>query len=75
MLQASEFEFRHQTLVHPVIVGLAALTYLIDPEGIGWRLSKIVQLFIPRNAWFSVTLLFSLALELSKHACSGGLLG
>ena len=39
-LKASEFEYRHQRLVHQVIVGISVLMYLIDPEDVVWRFVK-----------------------------------
>lgn len=40
LLKATEFEYRHQTLVHQLIIGAAFLTYLVDREDIVWRLVK-----------------------------------
>jgi len=37
---ATEFEYRHQTLVHQLIVGAAFLTYLIDRDDVVWRFVK-----------------------------------
>jgi hypothetical protein len=39
-MNASDFEYRHQTLVHQLIVGAAFLTYLIDREDVVWRFVK-----------------------------------
>ena len=39
-MQVTDFEYRHQTLVHQLIVGAAFLTYLIQPDDIVWRLVK-----------------------------------
>jgi hypothetical protein len=36
-MQASEFEYRHQTLIHQLLVAVAVLTYLIDRDDIVWR--------------------------------------
>jgi len=36
-MKATEFEYRHQTLVHQLIVGAAALTYVFGREDIVWR--------------------------------------
>ena len=36
----TDFEYRHQTLIHQLIVGAAFLTYLIDREDVVWRLAK-----------------------------------
>lgn len=37
---ASDFEFRHQRLIHNLIVAVAVLTYLIQPDDIVWRFVK-----------------------------------
>ena len=50
-MKATDFEYRHQTLVHQLIVGAAFLTYLIDRDDIVWRLVK-------RNTSQSRTLFF-----------------
>jgi hypothetical protein len=39
-MQATDFEYRHQTLVHQLLVGAAFLTYLIQTDDIVWRLVK-----------------------------------
>ena len=39
-MKATEFEYRHQTLVHQCIVGAAFLTYLIDRDDVVWRFVK-----------------------------------
>lgn len=39
-MAASDFEFRHQRLIHNLIVAAAVLTYLIQPDDIVWRLVK-----------------------------------
>lgn len=36
-MRATNFEYRHQTLVHQLMVGAGFLTYLIDPDDIVWR--------------------------------------
>jgi hypothetical protein len=36
LTKAADFEYRHQTLIHPVIVTIAFLTYLIDRVDIVW---------------------------------------
>jgi len=40
VLNATGFEYRHQTLVHQLIVAAAFATYLVDREDIVWRLVK-----------------------------------
>ena len=39
-MKATDFEYRHQTLLHQLIVGAAFLTYLIDREDVVWRFVK-----------------------------------
>jgi len=39
-MKATDFECRHQMLVHQFIVGAAFLTYLVDREDIVWRFVK-----------------------------------
>jgi hypothetical protein len=36
-MKATEFEFRHQTLLHLLVVGAAFLTYLVNPVDIVWE--------------------------------------
>jgi len=35
-MKATEFEFRHQTLFHLIVVGAAFFTYVVDPVDIVW---------------------------------------
>jgi hypothetical protein len=39
-MKATDFEYRHQTLVHQFIVAAAFLTYFVDREDIIWRFVK-----------------------------------
>ena len=39
-MRATDFEYRHQTLVHQLIVGAAFATYVVDREDIVWRFVK-----------------------------------
>jgi hypothetical protein len=39
-MKASDFESRHQTLVHQFVVAAGFLTYLLDRDDIVWRLVK-----------------------------------
>ncbi len=39
-MRATDFEYRHQLLLHELIVGAAVLTYLVDRDDIVWRLIK-----------------------------------
>ncbi len=39
-MRATDFEYRHQTLVHLLIVAISFLTYLIDRDDIVWALVR-----------------------------------
>lgn len=39
-MKATDFEYRHQRLIHNLIVAAAVLTYLIQPDDIVWRFVK-----------------------------------
>src|SRR5215472_5207047 len=39
-MQVTDFEYRHPTLVHQLIVGAAFLTYLLQPDDIVWWFVK-----------------------------------
>jgi hypothetical protein len=39
-MKATDFEYRHQTLVHQFIVAAAFLTYFVEGEDIVWRFVK-----------------------------------
>jgi hypothetical protein len=39
-MKATDFDYRHQTLVHQFIVAAAFLTYFVDREDIVWRFVK-----------------------------------
>ena len=39
-MAATEFEYRHRTLIHLIIVGVAFGTYLITPDDVVWALVK-----------------------------------
>lgn len=36
-MKATDFEYRHQTLLHQLLILVGVLTYLIDPDDIVWR--------------------------------------
>jgi hypothetical protein len=40
MVKATSFEYRHQTVLHVLLVGLALATYLIYPDDIVWALVR-----------------------------------
>jgi hypothetical protein len=40
-MRATDFEYRHQTLLHLLTVGLAFLTYVVAPDDIVWALVKL----------------------------------
>ena len=39
-MRTSSFEYRHQLLLHMLLVGLASLTYAIDPLNVVWALVR-----------------------------------
>lgn len=39
-MRATDFEYRHQTLLHLLVVGLAFLTYAFQPDDIVWALVR-----------------------------------
>lgn len=39
-MKATRFEYRHQVLLHLLLVGLALLTYVISPDDIVWALVR-----------------------------------
>ncbi len=39
-MRATDFEYRHRTLLHLLVVGLAFLTYLFEPDDIVWALVR-----------------------------------
>ena len=58
-VKATRFEFRHQTLLHLLVVGLAFITYLFAPDDIVWlivRNSTHVHLY--ERALFALAALF-----------------
>ena len=40
-MKATDFEYRHQWLLHELILGVAILTYLVDRDDIIWRFVKL----------------------------------
>ena len=39
-MRATDFEYRRQTLLHLIVVGLAFLTYAFQPDDVVWALVK-----------------------------------
>ncbi len=62
-MKATDFEYRHQLLLHELIVGAALLTYLVDREDIVWRYIKSSDHAILLEHWlFAITtLLFGIS--------------
>ena len=69
-MKATDFEYRHQLLLHELILGAAVLTYLVDRDDIIWRFIKMSPAARPlERALFAVaTLLFGIAAWLCTHA-------
>jgi hypothetical protein len=40
-MQATDFEYRHQTLLHLLLVGLAVSAYFLNPDDIVWALVRV----------------------------------
>ena len=62
-MKATDFEYRHQLLLHELIVGAALLTYLVDREDVVWRYIKSCDHAILLEHWlFAITtLLFGIS--------------
>lgn len=63
-MRATEFESRHRTLLHRLIVLAAFLTYLVDPDDIVWRFIKDAAgdvRLLERILFAIATLLFGVA--------------
>lgn len=70
-MKATEFEYRHQTLVHQLLVAAAVLTYLFDREDIVWRFVKDVP--APRNLERLVFLVATLFVAAGTVICTRAL--
>jgi len=62
-MRATDFEVRHQTLLHMVMVGLAFLTYAIAPDDIVWLFVKDAPHYhlLERSLFAMATLLIGVA--------------
>ena len=67
-MKASDFEYRHQTLVHQLIVGAAFLTYLIDREDVVWRFVKDSP--TPHRAERLIFIIATLLIALGAAICT-----
>jgi hypothetical protein len=70
-MKATDFEYRHQLLLHELIVGAAVLTYLVDRDNIIWRFVKTnpTDARLRERAFFAVaTLLFGVSAWLCTRA-------
>jgi hypothetical protein len=67
-MKATDFEYRHQLLLHELIVGAAILTYLLDRDDIVWRFIKGGDHVRPMERWlFAVT---TLLFGVSAYLCT-----
>jgi len=58
-MKATDFEFRHQTLLHLLVVGFAFLTYLFAPDDIVWLIVRnSTHAHLYERALFSLAALF-----------------
>ena len=73
-MKATDFEYRHQTLVHQLIVGAAFLTYLIDREDVVWRFVKdsATPHRLERLIFIVATLLIALGAAMCTRARAHG---
>jgi hypothetical protein len=69
-MRATNFEYRHQTLVHQLIVGAGFLTYLIDPDDIVWRFvrSSSASRLWERSLFIVATILIAIGAALCTRA-------
>jgi hypothetical protein len=69
-MKATDFEYRHQLLLHEVILGAATLTYLVDRDDIIWRFIKMspAARALERSLFAVATLLFGVSAWLCTHA-------
>jgi small-conductance mechanosensitive channel len=69
-MKATEFEYRHQTLIHQLIVGAAFLTYLLDRNDVVWRFVKdtAVPHQLERLAFIIATLLIAVGAAICTWA-------
>ena len=67
-MKATDFEYRHQTLVHQFIVGAAFLTYLIDREDVVWRFVK--DSATPHRLERFIFIIATLLIELGARICT-----
>src|SRR5271166_303439 len=69
-MKATNFEYRHQTLVHQLIVGAALLTYLIDRDDVVWRFvrNSYTPRLWERSLFIVATILIAMGAGLSTWA-------
>jgi len=70
-MKATDFEYRHQLLLHELILGAAVLTYLVDRDDSIWRFVKLSPagaLPLERALFAFATLLFGISAWLCTHA-------
>ena len=67
-MKATDFEYRHQTLVHQFIVAAAFLTYLIDRDDIVWRFVKDAA--VPRELERSLFAVAILLIAVGAGICT-----
>jgi hypothetical protein len=69
-MKATDFELRHQTLLHMLVVGLAFASYAIAPDDIVWRIAKYSSHphFLERSLFSFATLLIGAAAAICTWA-------
>jgi succinate-acetate transporter protein len=69
-MKATEFEYRHQTLIHMAILAAAFATYLFDPDDVVWRFVKhsTAPRELERTAFFVATVLIGVGAAICTRA-------
>jgi hypothetical protein len=67
-MKATDFEYRHQALIHQFLVAAAFLTYLIDRDDVVWRLVK--DSTAPRDLERSLFTVATLFVALGAGICT-----
>lgn len=70
-MKATDFEYRHQTLVHQFIVAAAFLSYLIQRDDIVWRFVK--DSATPRELERSLFIVATLSIAVGAGICTWAL--
>ncbi|HTY84855.1 MAG TPA: hypothetical protein VMB19_11590 [Silvibacterium sp.] len=69
-MKATDFEYRHQTQIHNLLILAGVLTYLVDPDDIVWRFVRdsSAPRFWERVAFIVATILIAIGAILCTRA-------